>query len=661
MASRTDQMIVNYRATGVSQFEQAANRANSAMHSQTKAASALHQQLQFMRGGLGQVGHQIQDIAVQAQMGTNGLIILGQQGSQIASLFGAQGAIIGAILALGAAIGTAFLPELFKTKDAVGDLEKAMAALNLTASLGDGEILNYSESIERLGKVSEIAVKGRIAAAITGARAATKASAEGVLQAFDTQFDMGTWFTDLEDAVALASTFGSRLGASLPTGVGFMETSAVATDLGKALGASGDEAKALGKEIIELIADLDHPVIGGGQAFIALEERLNSIRSSMSSWKAEKVIDPLINAIKQFTDGAIEADQIVASLEKGLNIDITPKYDIAAQNEFLSGLQKQVEYYGASKSILDVVKAVELGITGEKLAQVRLYGLELEALDEKMKKEQAYQALVQKGVKLRLDYLLTEAEQSALNYEMQLEQMKSAGATEQELMAAKQQMNEQFAMEQFKSNEALMASMQVFQQAGVRALSTVIKEGGNLKDALRAVGDTIVTSLIGAFVNMAANYIAQKTAMMLFDNTATTAQLAKDKIQASAISAMFATPAALVSLATSGANAIPAQAGIASTVGLAATLGLSSFEGGGYTGSGARTGGMDGKGGFLAMVHPNETIIDHEKSRVNSGSNFNYAPVINGANMTPKQIMEALNRDRKRFTRMVQASIGVPA
>jgi TP901 family phage tail tape measure protein len=37
------------------------------------------------------------------------------------------------------------------------------------------------------------------------------------------------------------------------------------------------------------------------------------------------------------------------------------------------------------------------------------------------------------------------------------------------------------------------------------------------------------------------------------------------------------------------------------------------FEGGGYTGDGSRTGGADGKGGFLAMMHPQETVIDHTK------------------------------------------------
>jgi len=36
-----------------------------------------------------------------------------------------------------------------------------------------------------------------------------------------------------------------------------------------------------------------------------------------------------------------------------------------------------------------------------------------------------------------------------------------------------------------------------------------------------------------------------------------------------------------------------------------------SFAGGGYTGDGARSGGVDGQGGFPAILHPQETVIDH--------------------------------------------------
>ncbi len=43
--------------------------------------------------------------------------------------------------------------------------------------------------------------------------------------------------------------------------------------------------------------------------------------------------------------------------------------------------------------------------------------------------------------------------------------------------------------------------------------------------------------------------------------------------------------------------------------------GSRSFNGGGFTGYGSRSGGVDGKGGFPAVLHPNETVIDHTKGQ----------------------------------------------
>ena len=52
------------------------------------------------------------------------------------------------------------------------------------------------------------------------------------------------------------------------------------------------------------------------------------------------------------------------------------------------------------------------------------------------------------------------------------------------------------------------------------------------------------------------------------------------------------------------------------------------LEGGGYTGGGVRAGGMDGRGGFMAMVHPNETVIDHTKGQgMGATVNFNISTV----------------------------------
>jgi len=55
-----------------------------------------------------------------------------------------------------------------------------------------------------------------------------------------------------------------------------------------------------------------------------------------------------------------------------------------------------------------------------------------------------------------------------------------------------------------------------------------------------------------------------------------------------------------------------------------------SGDGGGYTGFGIRAGGVDGKGGFPAILHPNETVIDHTKGQSmgsNATVNFNISTV----------------------------------
>lgn len=55
-----------------------------------------------------------------------------------------------------------------------------------------------------------------------------------------------------------------------------------------------------------------------------------------------------------------------------------------------------------------------------------------------------------------------------------------------------------------------------------------------------------------------------------------------------------------------------------------------SFEGGGFTGGGARTGGVDGKGGFNAVLHPNESVIDHTRNQNMMGGGVTLNLTING-------------------------------
>ncbi|HWL56414.1 MAG TPA: phage tail tape measure protein [Paracoccus sp. (in: a-proteobacteria)] len=74
---------------------------------------------------------------------------------------------------------------------------------------------------------------------------------------------------------------------------------------------------------------------------------------------------------------------------------------------------------------------------------------------------------------------------------------------------------------------------------------------------------------------------------------------------------------AMISKAFSGLAASGGGAGGIFT-GIGKLLG---FDGGGYTGNGPRTGGVDGKGGFLAVMHPRETVTDHTKGQTAPGGN----------------------------------------
>lgn len=47
--------------------------------------------------------------------------------------------------------------------------------------------------------------------------------------------------------------------------------------------------------------------------------------------------------------------------------------------------------------------------------------------------------------------------------------------------------------------------------------------------------------------------------------------------------------------------------------------GAASYAGGGFTGYGSRSGGIDGKGGFPAILHPNETVVDHSAGQSMGG------------------------------------------
>jgi hypothetical protein len=94
-----------------------------------KSAGATGGAFRAMRGSTQQLSWQLQDVAVQAQMGTSAFTIMGQQGPQIASIFGSGGAVFGALIAFGAILAGAVYNSLNDTGDAMKDLKETNKSL----------------------------------------------------------------------------------------------------------------------------------------------------------------------------------------------------------------------------------------------------------------------------------------------------------------------------------------------------------------------------------------------------------------------------------------------------------------------------------------------------------------------------------------------------
>lgn len=113
---------------------------------EAKAANdTLDKMTHYSRG----LGYQLQDVAVQMQAGTDKFIILGQQGPQIASVFGPAGIVAGALIAAGAAIVGVGQKSGGTTKE-LKELEENALQLNDAFGITSGGALAYNERLQRL-------------------------------------------------------------------------------------------------------------------------------------------------------------------------------------------------------------------------------------------------------------------------------------------------------------------------------------------------------------------------------------------------------------------------------------------------------------------------------------------------------------------------------
>lgn len=202
------------------------------------------------------------------------------------------------------------------------------------------------------------------------------------------------------------------------------------------------------------------------------------------------------------------------------------------------------------------------------------------------------------------------------------------------------------------------------------ALESVIFDSESLGDAFKGVMQGMARSVVNALGQMAAQWLAYKLVQLAIGKSTAVAGAAGLALNAQAQSLMaglnaFAATAAIpivgppAAPAAMGAALAVTQPIAASISALTASAAIASYDGGGFTGAGARIGGMDGKGGKLAMLHPREKVIDLTRGQ-GEGISINAPITINGGNLSPEEMLAEVNKLPKSLMRKIQSQLSRP-
>nr|WP_136252879.1 phage tail length tape measure family protein [Ningiella ruwaisensis] len=281
--------------------KQAANDAVFSNQRLSKSFASSNKSSGAFRQGIQQAGFQIQDFAVQVGGGTNALQAFGQQGSQLAGIFGPTGAIVGAVIAIGSVIGVSLAPAIFDAKDATEELSESMDKLSEIAVKGQDGLYDFTDGLRELAKVGNTVVAAELEAALIRAEIASSAAAKGITTALN-EIDADFGFSGIQDYVDAINNADKSSAVYVQSQKGFIE---VSQELGEQLGKTGEEARALGASLIQSIADLE--TTPTAENFDALQTKLSELATAGSNVSDE--VKLIVSDLKLFfADAKVAAE-----------------------------------------------------------------------------------------------------------------------------------------------------------------------------------------------------------------------------------------------------------------------------------------------------------------------------------------------------------------
>lgn len=301
-------LIVRVKTEGA---EQSAKQLDALTQSSTKADTAVTkvgadaEKASPKMSGFGtkaqQAGYQIQDFVVQVQSGTSVFVAFGQQASQLAGSLGPGGAVLGAVIALGAAVGGVLYKSMGNAKLSAEELEASSKNLEEVLQKNARGAYELSDSFVTLANKAETAAQAQ--AKFYAAQAATVTQTEGAKQAVSELVDgLESWYR------ISATTADSMIDLGQTT----VTVSDYVNNLAEKFGLTYGEARSL----VPLLADVQKNATP--ENIKALGDATGRLVNKYGSTNAELVQfnKGLFENIGKLADAAAQADALAGKQDK---------------------------------------------------------------------------------------------------------------------------------------------------------------------------------------------------------------------------------------------------------------------------------------------------------------------------------------------------------